>query len=178
MTNPRALRVVYVLLFLWIAISMAYYIAGTAALNERWFHGERRGALPFEVHDDRTLHGLKKEATEAGFNDRDTLETLNGRPFTGDFQLTNYLTYSRPGDVANVRVWNANGGVKSASIHLTPLQGPNFSVGGYFAYLTPVLGVTLLSLLVGYWVVAARPKDPYAWLVLILLTFRRLRSEI
>ncbi len=166
----RASRLPYVLLFFWIAVSMGYYIAGTAALNEKWFHGDRHGDLPFEIDDDGTLRGLGKEAKEAGLRKGDILETLNGRPFTGDFQLTNYLTYSKPGDVVHVSVRSSNGEIKSAAIHLRPWPGPNFSVGEYIAYLTPILGVTLLSLLVGYWVVAARPRDPNAWLVLTLLT--------
>lgn len=150
---------------------MAYYIAGTVALNETWFHSERHGILPFQVHDDRTLHGLKEEATKAGLANGDVLESLNGSPFTGNFQLINYLRHERPGDAAHVSVRRPNGEVKSATLRLGPWPGPNFSIGGWIAYLTPILGVTLLSLLVGYWVVAARPRDPYAWLVLVLLTF-------
>ncbi len=167
----RSPRVLYALLFLWMAISMAYYVAGVAALNEKWFHGERHGTLPFDVESGGALRRLENDAKKAGFQDNDVLETLNGRPFTGDYQLTNYLTYSRPGDVAHLTVRSPDGRVKSAAIQLQPMQGPNFSLGGYIAYLTPVLGVTLLSLLVGYWVVAARPGDPNAWLVLALLTF-------
>ncbi len=166
----RAPRVLYALLFLWILVSIGYYIAGVAALNQKWFHGDRHGDLPFEIDDEGTLHGLEKQAKEAGLIEGDVLETLNGDPFTGDFQLTNYLTYSKPGDVAHVSVRRSKGEVKSAAIRLKPWQGPDFSVGGYIAYLTPILGVTLLSLLVGYWVVAARPRDPNAWLVLIILT--------
>lgn len=146
----HAPRVLYVLLFVWIAISMAYYIAGIAALNEKWFHGERHGTIPFDVNDDETIHGPEKEAKEAGLAQGDVLETLNGRPFTGDFQLTNYLRYSKPGDVVHVRARDRNGEVKSAAFRLKPLKGPGFSLGGYIVYLTPVLGVTLLGLLVGF----------------------------
>ncbi len=98
------------------------------------------------------------------------LETLNGRPFSGDFQLTNFLRHAKPGDVAHLGVRRSNGELKSAAIHLRPWPSQNFSLGGYIAYLTPILGVTLLSLLVGFWVVAARPRDPNPWLVLIILT--------
>ena len=56
-------------------------------------------------------------------------------------------------------------------IRLASREGPDFSLGGYIAFLTPILGVPLLGLLVGYWVVAARPRDLNAWLVLLLLAF-------
>lgn len=141
---------------------MAYYVAGVAALNEKWFHGYRHANPPFEINDDLTLHGLAKEAKEAGLAEGDVMQTLEGRPFTGDAQITQYLRRARPGDVMHVN---------AVSVRLTPLEGPHFTLGGYIAYLMPILGVSLLGLLVGYWVVAARPTDPNAWLVLVLLTF-------
>ncbi len=168
----RAPRGLYVLLFIWVAISTAYYIAGTAALNEKWFHGERYGTPPFDVRNGPILYDVGKEARAAGLSDGDVLETLNGRPFTGDFQLTNYSTYSKPGDVWHVSVRRPDGQIRNAAVKLKPLQGPGFSVGGYVAYLGAVLGVTLLCLVVGYWVVVARPTDHNAWLVLILLTLQ------
>jgi hypothetical protein len=54
--------------------------------------------------------------------------------------------------------------VNGVPIYLKPLAGPDFTPGGFIAYLTPILGVSLLGLMVGYWVVAARPRDPNAWL--------------
>jgi phosphoserine phosphatase RsbU/P len=155
-------RFLYVLLGLWAAISMAYYVAGAAALNEKWFHGDRHANPPLDIRDDLTLYALTKEAKEAGLAENDVIRTLQGRPFSGDAQITQFLRDARPGDVMEV-----NG----ARIPLERLQGPGFSPGGFIAYLTPILGVPLLGLLVGYWVVAARPRDPNAWLVLLLLTF-------
>ncbi len=133
------------LLFLWAAMSMAYYVAGTAALNEKWFHGERHGKLPFGVHDDRSLVEIEKEAREAGLQTGDILETLNGAQYTGYFQFFSYLSHARPDDVAHLRVRRPNGEVRSAAIRLKPWPGPSFSFGGYVAFLTAVLGVTLLA---------------------------------
>ena len=39
------------------------------------------------------------------------------------------------------------------------------------AFFITILLLPLLSLLIGYWVVAARPHDLNAWLVLALLSF-------
>ncbi len=141
-------RALYVLLFLWAAISMAYYIAGVAALNEKWFHGDRHANRPFDIHDDLTLHGLTREAKAAGLTEGDVIRTVEGRPFTGDAQMTQYLRHARPGDVMKVN---------TAFIHLRPREGPDFTAGGFITYLTPIRGVPLLGLIVGYWVVAARP---------------------
>src|ERR1700683_3064181 len=85
--TPSHTRLAYLLLILWAGISMAYYVAGVAALREEWFHGERHGTLPFDV-DDQALNNLKKDAVDAGLAEGDILETLNGSRFTGDAQLS------------------------------------------------------------------------------------------
>ncbi|MBV9764698.1 MAG: SpoIIE family protein phosphatase [Acidobacteriaceae bacterium] len=149
---------------------MAYYVTGVDALSEIWFHGERHANVPFFIGDDRTVHRLAKETTAAGVREGDVLEVFDRRPYTGDFQFTEYLAHAKPGEILEVGVRGSNGVVKSAAITLGPRESPGFSLAGYCAYLIPVLGVPLLGLLVGYWVVVARPKDPNAWLVLLLLT--------
>ncbi len=166
----RRSRFLYLLLLVWAGISMAYYVAGVAALQERWFHTERHPNPPFDIHDDLTLHRLSKEAKAAGLAEGDLLEEFDGHRLTGDAQVTEYLAHARPGDVLEVRVRRSNGQLKNAAINLQQMESPGFTLGGYIAYLTPILGVPLLGLIVGYWVVAARPKDPNAWLVLMLLT--------
>ncbi len=65
----RAPRVLYALLFPWMLVSMGYYLAGVAALNEKWFHGDRHGDFPFSLHDDLTLHDLDSAAREAGLRE-------------------------------------------------------------------------------------------------------------
>jgi sigma-B regulation protein RsbU (phosphoserine phosphatase) len=76
---------------------------------------------------------------------------------------------SRPNHRVSART--PSGKVKEVQIRLASREGPDFSLGGYIAFLTPILGVPLLGLLIGYWVVAARPRDLNAWLVLLLLAF-------
>jgi sigma-B regulation protein RsbU (phosphoserine phosphatase) len=61
--------------------------------------------------------------------------------------------------------------VREVQVRLASRQGPHWSLGHDITYLTPIFGVPLLGLLVGYWVVAARPRDLNAWLVLVLLAF-------
>jgi phosphoserine phosphatase RsbU/P len=41
---------------------MSYYVAGVAALNEKWFHGYRHANPPFDVHDNGTRYALSSEA--------------------------------------------------------------------------------------------------------------------
>ncbi len=151
---------------------MTYYIAGVAALRQEFFHGAKNAAVPFDLGDDaQTVTKIDKEAAKSGIAKRDVLERLNGAPYTGLAQLSDFRAHSKPGDPIRLTFRTPDGRAKNVETPLLPVEGPNFSLGEYFAFLTPVLFVPLLSLIVGYWIVAARPRDPNAWLVLFLLTF-------
>lgn len=162
----------YFLLFLWMLISASYYTAGVIALREEFFHAGKYARAPFEVRDDaQTILYLLPEAKSAGLAIGDVVQSLNGKPYTGRYQTHFELKRAKPGDEFTVTAKTSDGRMKEARIRLGTLEGPGFTVGGYIAFLTPVLGVPLLGLLVGFWVVAARPRDFNAWLVLMLLSF-------
>jgi sigma-B regulation protein RsbU (phosphoserine phosphatase) len=162
----------YVLLIMLAALSMAYYIAGVLALREEFFHGGLYPRAPFDFRDDgQTLDSLRKEATVAGLSNGDFLLAVNGAPFTGIAQLHSLLQHTTPGKIIEVSARTPSGKVRDVQVRLASIEGPDFSLGGYIAFLTPILAVPLLGLLIGYWVVAARPRDLNAWLVLLLLAF-------
>ena len=162
----------YVLLIVLAAFSMVYYIAGALAMREEFFHAGRYARAPFDFRDDgQTLKDLQKEATVTGLSNGEFLLAVDGVPYTGYAQIHDLLRHTNPGEMIAVSARTPSGQVREVQIRLAPREGPNFSLGGYIAFLTPILGVPLLGLLVGYWVVAARPRDLNAWLVLILLAF-------
>jgi sigma-B regulation protein RsbU (phosphoserine phosphatase) len=162
----------YVLLIVFAAFSMVYYIAGALALREEFFHASRYARAPFDFHDDgQTLDGVRKEATGAGLSNGDFLLAVNGVPFTGNAQIHDLLVHTNPGTIIGISARTPSGKVRAVQIRLASREGPPFSLGGYIAFLTPILGVPLLGLLIGYWIVAARARDLNAWLVLLLLAF-------
>jgi sigma-B regulation protein RsbU (phosphoserine phosphatase) len=170
--KSRGTAGLYVLLIVFAALSMGYYIAGALALREEFFHASRYVRAPFDFRDDgQTLKDLRKEATVAGLSDGDFLLAVNGVPFTGIAQTHDLLLHTNPGQIIEVSARTPSGNVRDAQIRLVPGKDPDFSLGGYIAFFTPILGVPLLGLLIGYWVVAARPRDLNAWLVLLLLAF-------
>jgi phosphoserine phosphatase RsbU/P len=170
--KSKATAGLYVLLIVFAAFSMGYYIAGAVALREEFFHASRYVRAPFDLRDDgQTLKGLRHEATVAGLSNGAFLLAVNGVPFTGIAQTHDLLRYANPGQIIRFSVRAPSGKVQEIPIRLASLEGPGLSLGGYIAFLTPILGVPLLGLLIGYWVVAARPRDLNAWLVLLLLAF-------
>ena len=161
----------YVLLFVVVVFSMGYYIAGTLALWQEFFHAGRYADAPFDLGDDgQTLRHLHKEATAAGLVDGDFLLALNHAPFTGEAQFHKVLRETNPGNTIAVSVRGSSGKVREEQVRLAPRNGPGWTIGGYIAFLAPILGVPLLGLLIGYWIVAVRPHDLNAWLVLLLLS--------
>jgi sigma-B regulation protein RsbU (phosphoserine phosphatase) len=162
----------YVLLIVFAALSMGYYIAGALAMREEFFHASRYARPPFDFHDDgQTLTDVRKEATVAGLSNGDFLLAVNGVPFTGNAQIHDLIVHTNPGTIIGISARTPSGKVRELQIRLAAREGPPFSLGGYIAFLTPILGVPLLGLLIGYWIVAARPRDLNAWLVLLLLAF-------
>lgn len=166
----RHSRWLYLLLFLWMALGVAYYVAGVAGLREIWFRGDRHGEPSFRIDDDgRLMFVDDNTAKDTGFANGDFVLAVNGRPYTGSEQKAEFITRARPGDSMTMTVRQKNGAERTVPVRLKPIQGPpkSFTTD---VYLVMVLFVPLLSLAVGCWVVAARPRDPNAWLVLVILT--------
>ncbi|WP_263384653.1 SpoIIE family protein phosphatase [Granulicella arctica] len=161
----------YVLLIVFAAISMTYYITGTIALREEFFHAGRYANDPFNFRDDgQTLQRLDKEAKAGGLSEGDFLIALDGTPFTGYAQIHDLLQRSSPGQTIEVSVRSPSGTTRTAHLQLAPREGPDWTIGKLLTFLIAILGVPLLSLFAGYWIVAALPRDLNAWLALLLLT--------
>jgi phosphoserine phosphatase RsbU/P len=170
--KSKATLGLYVLLIVFATFSMGYYVAGALALREEFFHASRYVRAPFDFRDDgQTLKDVRNEATVAGLSNGAFLLAIDGVPFTGIAQIHDILMHTNPGQIIRFAARAPSGKVQEIQIRLASIEGPDFSLGGYIAFLTPILGVPLLGLLIGYWVVAARPRDLNAWLVLLLLAF-------
>jgi sigma-B regulation protein RsbU (phosphoserine phosphatase) len=152
------------------ALGMAYYVAGTGALRELWFRGDRHGVAPFDIDDTGKLSVSADLSKETGLANGDLLVALNGRPYTGKAQQDDLANRFRPGDPLTVTVRQVNGPLRTVTMPLKRIDGPPWTPS-IIATLVIVLVVPLLSLVVGGWTVAARPHDLNAWLVLVILTF-------
>lgn len=162
----------YLLLLVFAAISMVYYIAGAAALRQEFFHAARYASEPFAFQDDgQTIKNPSKEAIAVGLSNGDLLLSVNGVPYTGYAQIHDLFRKISPGDTVGFSVRSPSGATRQVRVRIEPRKSPDSLGGQFIANLTLILGVPLLGLIVGYWVVAARPRDLNAWLVLVLLAF-------
>ncbi|MFY9748475.1 MAG: SpoIIE family protein phosphatase [Acidobacteriaceae bacterium] len=172
--SPNLLRL---FLALWIIASLGYWIAGMVDLWDVRVHWDQRVNVPFRFdRDSRRVHkaGLQPEATAAGLVPGDRIEGLNGAAYSGLAQWSAVLSESHPGDILDVDVTHPNG--SHATLTLTFAHQPYV-----YGRMTPVIAfwqgfflaglLTLICLVIGYWVVLTRPTDRNAWLLLTLLTF-------
>ncbi len=172
--SPNLLRF---FLALWIVASLGYWIAGIVDLWDTRVHWDQRVDIPFRYDSDSRRidsNGLKPEARAAGLAPGDRIVALNGEPYSGLAQWATVLSESHPGDILQVDVTFPNGSSATATI---TLARPDYLYGR----MSPILAfwqgfllaglLTLVCLLIGYWVVLTRPADRNAWLLLILLTF-------
>jgi phosphoserine phosphatase RsbU/P len=169
------------LLVAYIVISLGYQIIASASLITGYFDLRHQIREPFETDfDTLKIKSVTPEANAAGVRIGDRLESLNGKPYAGRAQWQSIRWYSHPGDLIQVGVVHPEG---SRAVIPVPTSGEPSAhalrndianrapVGeaSFILFLHVVL--PLVCLFLGYWVALARPSDPNAWLILILLTY-------
>jgi len=171
-TSPNSLRG---LLVLYAIVSLGYWLAGAIDMWQIRVHWDRRVEAPFRFDaDTHIVENIQPEAKAAGIKTGDRIEGLNGGPYTGLAQWSEILSDGQPGDTLDVEFSPAGGSRKLGTITLD--HAPYFygSLSPVMSYWQEFLVGGLLPLIclgLGYWVVAARPLDKNAWLLLVLLTF-------
>lgn len=171
--SPNLLRF---LLGIWVIAGLGYWAAGVGDLWRIHVHWQELVRPPFHFDSDQRKvynNGLEPEAKAAGLVAGDRIEQLNGAPYAGLAQWDTILNESHPGDILDVGYTRPDGSSGTTTLTLTHDERTS--------RLSPVLAfwqdfflvglLTLVCLLIGYWVVLTRIRDRNAWLLLTLLTF-------
>jgi len=167
----RTPRIFYVLLGLYIAITFAYEAAGTASFLVGYFDLRDQVKEPFQLRfPDVRITGLRDSAKAAGLRVGDTVEILNGQPCCERVQWHDVRWYARPDQVWRVTVRRSDGARATVTIPLEP-DTPTATPSEAMFLITLQVAIPTLCLFLGYWVGLARPWDPNAWLILLLLSF-------
>ncbi|MFZ0594336.1 MAG: GAF domain-containing SpoIIE family protein phosphatase [Bryobacteraceae bacterium] len=165
-------RAVYFLLFVYIAISLTYQIVASVSFIVGYFNLRHQVRAPFGVDSERpAITSVTKEAKRAGLAAGDTIESLNGAPYNGEALWRATRWYAHPGDVLRVGIRRANGTRATVFVPLVPEAPNNAPIGQTVFVIFLQIVVPFFCLGLGYWVAAMRPKDPNAWLILILLSY-------
>jgi phosphoserine phosphatase RsbU/P len=169
------------LLGVFILASFSYWVAYVMDGWEMNLHWDRHVDVPFHYDgDSRAIDIVQKAASKAGLAVNDTITGLNGAPYTGESQWREIMATARPGDTLDVEYTRKDKSSHIATITLekaTPSH-PNVARWLIVTRSLVVFGLfPLISLLVGYWVVLAKPLDRNAWLILLILIFPSCLSD-
>src|ERR1700733_4123429 len=159
-------KLTYLLLAILVVGSTLFYAANTAATFDS-FLNPNRARPPLEQSDNaRFLVQPLPESRRAGMASEDEPISVNGVPFTGMAGLIRQTYHARPGQIFSIVYRNRLGGMRTAQVGLMAQQKarPNFT--GWLINIVLVVLFPAFCLLLGYWVVLARPLERNAWFLL------------
>ena len=173
MTVKNKTLVPYLWLALLFAISAAYQVRATLYSFPYYFHVPAV-TWPFHPnysHGEPHLSFVIPAAAEARVKENDVLVAVNGQPFTGLAVFGEAMRHAKPGDTLNVSVRSPeDSSPHTAAILLQPRTASTNGLAN-ISVLSVKLVMPLFCLLLGVWVVVARPRDISAWLLFLTLQF-------
>jgi phosphoserine phosphatase RsbU/P len=115
-----------------------------------------------------TIINVSDRAPGTGLRPGDKIKAIDGRPVDGSSDLFRPIRLKRPGDSIEVIAERA-GTEQRVVIPLTSVRSKRISATVYTHAAVMHVVMPAFCLLLGFGVAAIRPRDPMAWLLLILL---------
>jgi sigma-B regulation protein RsbU (phosphoserine phosphatase) len=174
MKKAKYSTVLRCLLMLVAAAGLLYWAGDAQNRFRSGFHPELIANQPFDADwDTRKVTEVDPEAVRAGLKLGDTVESLNGAPFTGIAQAVELFESSKPGDSLTIGFRRQDGSNATAKITLVPSADEGVRLNKAQVWQQFILFdlMPLICMLIGYWVVFIKPDEPNAWLLLVLLIF-------
>jgi phosphoserine phosphatase RsbU/P len=169
--RPLLLSAVLALLFM---IAVAYQLRTTEYRFRGWFHHANAIMWPFLMFPQPAtgtfaISFLQPNAKEAGLDEGDTLLEINGQPADAAAVFGDAIRAAKSGDLLHVKVRRtAPSGEPSEHMVRVQLQAGTANDSKVFSVLLFVV-MPVFCILLGFWVVVVRIRDPRAWLLLGLM---------
>jgi sigma-B regulation protein RsbU (phosphoserine phosphatase) len=156
----------YLLLAILAVGSTLFYVASTAATFDAFLNPDRARRPLESSHSARYLVQPLPESRRAGMQPEDEVIAVNGLRYTGMADLIRQTFRARPGETVIILYRSKTGGTRTAKVQLMALRKarPNFT--HWVLNILLVLLFPAFCLLLGYWVVLAKPLDWNAWFLL------------
>jgi sigma-B regulation protein RsbU (phosphoserine phosphatase) len=163
--KPATLQ--YVLFALVAAAAIAFYIADAAAQYGYIWHGRERAVAPVHFGLSNEVDFVADQAKKAGLHEGDRVLTVNDRALRSFDTLLQQTNASRPGDPITLLIERKDGSRSTIQFPLGPqVTGGKLTLSFRLFILTIQAVFPAFCLLIGLWVVAAKPRDPNAWYLL------------
>jgi len=163
-------------------IALRYAVLGVLALVTLFVQGfyskfvvnfyrtpAARARAPFQYTSWKVIQSVNDEARKAGLQVEDKLLEINHQPFGGHAVFQEALTKRRPGDHMKVLVRRADGSQIPADISLAAFADGSYRFQDWLFAIVALIFVPAVALFLGFGLVAFRPFDVRAWLVLALM---------
>lgn len=168
--KPATLQ--YILFALVATAAIAFYIADAAGQYETYWHGHERAQVPVYFGLSNRVSLLADQVQKAGLHEDDRVLTVNGYPLRSFDTLLQQTNASRPGDPMTLLIGRLDGSRSTIRFLLAPqITGGKLSLSSRLFIFTLQAVFPGFCLLVGLWVVAAKPRNPNAWYVLGIFGF-------
>lgn len=177
-TKAARTRVLYVVLFIYAGIAGTYEVVNSISTIIGNFNLRNQVQAPFQLYGN-SISSPSAAATHAGLTKGDTVLAINQLPFTGQALWQRIRWYARPGDTVTLLIRKQNGTTLTATILLEGYPKgwsvedppePTTVLDAIFVLIVVII-VPLFCFVLGVWVAFARPFDPNAWFILLLLTY-------
>jgi phosphoserine phosphatase RsbU/P len=161
-------------LALLVIIAVAYQVRTAEYRFPGWFHHANAIMWPFRMFPQPatgtfTISFLHPNAKEASLREGDTLLEINGQPADAAAVFGDAIRAAKPGDLLQVKVRRTtSSGEPFEHMASVRLQAGSANDSGVFNVLLFVV-MPVFCILLGFWVVAVRIRDPRAWLLLGLM---------
>jgi phosphoserine phosphatase RsbU/P len=156
----------YLLLAVLFATAVAYEVPYLRDI----LRDEKRD-VPFFMMDSASdrVGFVTSDALKTGLRKGDEILSVNGRPYSGEGDLGRAFRGTPVGESVALVLRSPDGGQRTLQIRVRPHRATLWeTVGEVMLYFF----LPVCSILLGFWVAVLRPRDPMAWLLLVLmLTF-------
>ncbi len=168
--KPATLQ--YVLFALVAAAAIAFYLVNFAGQYQYIWHGHERASTPVYFGLSNRVNHSTDPALKAGIHEGDRVLEVNGHPLRSFDTLLQQTNASRPGEPMTLLIERKDGSRSTIQFLLRPqITGGKLRLSFKLFILFLQAVFPGFCLLIGLWVVGAKPRDPNAWYLLGIFGF-------
>ncbi len=177
--RPQSAKLQYILLAIVAMVSLLHAFGGAMGDFGNLMHGASMSQFPFGVRNaEPVVTTLTASAVRGGLAKGDVVLSVNGTPLTGFVAYLDEVRRTRPTQVFTVAYVRPPAGVAhpgrdSGEIRTTRIAAVGYERKSIWAATLAVVYFALpfFCLLIGLYVVFARPRSDHAWLILGVLAY-------